>query len=241
MTTTRHVRYRRLTPDEVLTELRLFCRDRLGMSADAIGEQVRPDAALGPLVEWTDDFDWGDLEPYFHVKLRRDWWAQWKPDHTVGELCENLATGTLVPVLVPVTILGSPCESAGAFLTLKQMLADDGADVSELGPSSEVRPYLLAKPDVFGRFRLATRGRLSLSDGVAPWSCLVGSLLVIAGAILIGSVGVVWLWLFTLGAAVGAFGLCRPTRDPMLHRDGLTTFRDLIHAAVGRIGQARTA
>ena len=242
VTATRPVTYRRMTPDEVLAELRLFCRYEFGFNDARAEKAVRVDATLAELgAAMHHDEDLSDLELHFHLKLSREWWAQWTRDHTVGELCANLATGTLVPVLEAVSILGNRCETAGAFLTLKQMLADDGADVSELGPSSEVLPYLRAKPDVFRRFRLAVAGRLPVFGGIPPQSCLVGSLLVIAGAVLICVAGAQWLWLFASGAGMAAFGLSRPTRYPCLAHGRVTTFRDLICTALGRTPRTRAA
>lgn len=231
---TRPVQYRQLTPDEVLAELKLFCRN-WGVTDADLAKYLRPEALLLEMAEKVEpEADWGDLEHRFGSKLREEWWEAWTPNHTVGELCENLATGTRVPVLEPVTILGTRCETAGTFLTLRRMLADAGADVSELGPSSEVKPYLDAWPTVFQRFRLATGGRLPVFGAVAPWSCLLGGLLVIAGVVLLCSAP----WLLAVGGVVTTFGLSRPTRYRL---DGMTTFRDLIHAALGRTPRARTA
>lgn len=232
MIATNPVRYRPMTADEVLTELRAFCQYEFGFDNSTVERVIRTDSTLGELVAALHhDEDLSDLEPYFQVKLSREWWAQWNPGHTVGEMCANLATGTLVPVIEPVTVLGTRCETAGAFLTLRQMLADAGADVRELAPSSEVLSYLRAQPDVFGRFRLATGGRLLPFGPFASWSCLVGGLLFVAGVVLF------WMtpWLLALGGVLIAFGLSRPARYRL---DGITTFRALIHAALGRPARA---
>jgi len=237
MTDTRPVRYRRMTTGEVLAELRLFCRHHVDLSEEAVAERVQPCEALGPLVDATDDLDWRDLEHYFGLKLRAEWWAAWTPDHTVGELCENLATGTCVPVLEPATVLGTRCETAGAFLTLKRMLADNGADVSDLGPSSEVKPYLDARPDVFHRFRLATDGRVPPFERQMSWPCLVVLVFILT------AVGAWWLEFqpgiaiaAVVGAAFGFIAFIYPPRYSPTDSAGrrLTTFRDLIHAGLGR-------
>jgi len=44
----------------------------------------------------------------------------------------------------PVTILGRPCPEAGAFRSVRDILARSGADVSDLAPSSRLEPYLRA-------------------------------------------------------------------------------------------------
>jgi hypothetical protein len=83
------------------------------------------------------------------------------PATTVGELCERLARGVSIPVIVPVHVLGRPCLAAGAFLTVQRLLADDGADVSTVGPSAPLTDHLLRRSWKFdARLRLLAADRL---------------------------------------------------------------------------------
>jgi hypothetical protein len=80
---------------------------------------------------------------------------------TFRDLCMALAahrrTGTAAAVtgtdapprdddrgVEPATILGRPCDEAGAFRTVRDILSKSGADVSDLAPSSPLEPYLRA-------------------------------------------------------------------------------------------------
>jgi hypothetical protein len=83
------------------------------------------------------------------------------PVTTVGELCERIAQGVSIPVIVPVRVLGQPCLAAGAFLTVQRLLADDGADVSAVGPSTPLTDHLLRRSLKFdATLRLLAADRL---------------------------------------------------------------------------------
>jgi hypothetical protein len=234
---TRPVRYRQLTPDEVLAELRLYFRD-WGVSDVELAKYVCPEASLLELAKREPEADWADLISHHGLSLPDDeWFATLKPEHTVRDFCEAVADLNEVPILEPATVLGTRCETAGAFRALKRMLADYGADVSELRPSSEVKPYLDARPDVFHRFRLATSGRLPPYSRQRPWPCLVVLVSILA------AIGAWWLKYETgivvalaVGAVFGLIAFLYPPRYSPTDSDGhqLTTFRDLIHAALAR-------
>jgi len=68
---------------------------------------------------------------------------------SVRGLCLALAQFVEVPVIEPVTVFGRPCPSAGAFLTVRALLARAGADVSDLRPSTPLLPYVWLWPGVF--------------------------------------------------------------------------------------------
>lgn len=48
------------------------------------------------------------------------------------------------PALAPVFVLGRPCLEAAVFRALRDILGRDGADVSDLAPSSALEPYIRA-------------------------------------------------------------------------------------------------
>ncbi len=251
MITTRPVQYRRMTSDEVLAELRLFYRD-WGLTDADIRKHVRPEASLLTLARCDDDIDLADLISGHGLLLPDDgWFANLPPERTVGDFCQAVASLTEVPVIEPVTILGTPCETAGAFLTLRQMLADDGADVSDIGPSSDLKAAVVEHPDVFRRFRLATDGRLPLLSVWNPLAALGCAFLLGGAALLIGALwrsGVVWnnpLSVFGLTVlASGTWCYDQTFRRPIdttriaFGDRSMTTFRDLIHAALGRPARA---
>ncbi len=163
-------RTRRLTPDEVLVELRRFCGEMMGITEDEVARAVVPTASVRSVGELAPDFDWVDFGPYFGLDLDQGWYDQWKHGRNVGELCDDLARRIDVPVFEPLTVLGRECETAGAFLAIRNMLAADGADVRKLGPSSSVATHLRRHRAVFGRVRLASGGRLPHVEVTNPYA-----------------------------------------------------------------------
>jgi hypothetical protein len=149
----RPIRTRPVSPDEVLEGLRdLFTRST-GLSRAQAEEFVRPDADLLDLVA-TDGLDPGGVELYFGTgSLCEEWWRKVVEFGTVGGLCHALARFVEVPAIDPVTVFGRSCPGAGAFLVIRRILADAGADVSKLRPSTPLLPYVWLWPDVF-RWRL---------------------------------------------------------------------------------------
>lgn len=240
MTATRPVQYRRMTPDEVLAELRLICRN-WGISEVDIEKYVRPESSLLELGKREPEADWGDLISHHGLSLPDDeWFAACRSIHTVEDFCEAVADLNEVPVIEPVTVLGTLCETAGAFLTLKRMLAEKGVDVSQLGPSSEVAPHLWERPEVFQWFRLATGRQFPPFHQLTHWSFLA-MLLSLLGA------GVLWLVKAEIGAcalvAIGFLFLliavhAQPRFRPTFDGGQVATFRDLIHVALGRPARA---
>ncbi len=153
MTWDRPIRTRPITGFEVLEGLRdLLLRVR-GLPREWVNELVRFDADLLDLAA-TDAIEPGVIEKYFGIEpLSNEWWEKVIEFGTVQGLCEALARFVEIPLIEPITLAGQRCPAAGAFLMVRQMLAEAGADVSELRPSTPLLPYLWLWPDVF-RWRI---------------------------------------------------------------------------------------
>lgn len=85
------------------------------------------------------------LDHVFGLKRSKQAWRSLlQPAHerTLGEVCQHLAQVARIEALEPLPMLGKPCLSAGVFLTIRSILARDGADVSNLRPSSLLKPFL---------------------------------------------------------------------------------------------------
>ncbi len=173
--------FRRLTPAEVLDHLRAFCVEMMALQPEWVANRVVPGASVRLLHDLEPDFDWIDFPGYFGLDLDQRWWDEWKPERTIGELCADLAGRIELPVWEPVTLLGRQCETAGAFLAIRRMLAADGADADRIGPSSPVAPYLRRHPAVFGRVRLASGGRLPHLNVPHPAAGWIASLVTVGG------------------------------------------------------------
>lgn len=148
------LRTRTLTPEAVFREFALFCDDR-----HEIGD-LTPETTIGTL-RWQTTLadDLPGLGQHLAVELSDIWWKGWTNRHTVWDLCCDLAEQIEVPVIEPVKVLGRSCETAGAFLTLRHMLAAEGVDESRLAPSTPLGILAERHSTAFRRFRLAMAGR----------------------------------------------------------------------------------
>ena len=121
--------------------------------------------------------------------------AQWKavlePEHVkrLSDLCEFLAQRVSRPRIRAARLLGRSCVTAGAFLTVRSLLHDAGADASEITPSTLLSPYTRSYT------RLFLEGISKLAPGALPpvristpvydaaiWGTLVGVLVLIVGS-----------------------------------------------------------
>ncbi len=138
-----------MTPDEVLAVLAEFRRVQVE-HGDALADP--PVAFENTIADWDD----AGLNEYFTTRWRgiagcmnrlfeidiplAEWRAAIQParSKTLRSLCELVSSHATVPVSMPMKFFGRECAEAGAFLTLRGMLQEAGADVSRLAPSTAI-------------------------------------------------------------------------------------------------------
>lgn len=79
------------------------------------------------------------LNAFFDTRISRSQWASFKKSAnppTITDLCEFVATEARVPAMPPRRILGNSCRVAGVFDGVRQLIADEGTDTSNLAPST---------------------------------------------------------------------------------------------------------
>lgn len=88
---------------------------------------------LGRALNW----DWGLSLP------DSEWWRVLEPSSTsrLRGVCELLARHVQRQVVRPARLLGSSCDAAGTFLTIRSLLAKAGAPAEEIRPSTLLAPY----------------------------------------------------------------------------------------------------
>jgi hypothetical protein len=144
MTYDRPPAYGPATPDYVLAVIRDSHRQQCQFDPEA-----EPDVELTfqtTIAEWRSSCDlleWRQLGRALDSqwKLGRPdtaWHAVLEPAkvRTLRELCEFIARGSVRPSVEPVSIMGSTCLTAGAFLAIRALLRDTGADVDSVAPST---------------------------------------------------------------------------------------------------------
>jgi hypothetical protein len=171
-----------------------------------------------PMVEWRDV-----LEP---AKERR-----------LGGVCELLASHAKLPRIRAARIFGSSCESAGAFLTIRSYLAEAGADVSGVAPSTLLDEYTRRYPRVFlGPVLRLAPGALPVVKFRSPvyHAFLGGMFLSLIGMVVAWCAG--WILIATFAALLlfssyfGVWIAARWMLPKSVEFGGLKTFRDLSKA-----------
>jgi hypothetical protein len=82
---------------------------------------------------------------------------------TLGQFCDAIAPHTRMPRLAPVTVLGAESLAAGAFLMIRRLLADAGANASQIAPSTSIQPFCQAYSDVLSRLAYIAPGTMPTS------------------------------------------------------------------------------
>jgi hypothetical protein len=162
---------------------------------------------------------------------------------TVREVCEFLAARMTRPVIRPWKHVAGDCLPAGAFLTVRSMFVEAGADPAEITPSTPLGPYLWLYHDLVPDLtRLAPDRVPPLTEGFS----LPGVLCVVLAPVplflvmLLSKWGIelpVWVLLATIFGALpftvsGIVLLLRAERRPPLGE--LETFRDLAYCLAGQ-------
>ena len=159
--------------------------------------------------------------------------------HTLSEVCNLIAAHATRPVIRSITMLGKPCDTAGAFLTVRHLLSQAGADGDNIAPSTSLSPFLREFPFVFlGPVSQLAPGALPplkirksfYNAAVAGFA--ISLLLVFVNAI-VGRPE--WSVLFGLSAIISYVLICvaASCRPESVEFGNLKTFRDLACVLAG--------
>jgi hypothetical protein len=154
------------TPEYILEVVRDWHRQQCQFDGEA-----DPDAALTfetTIAQWRracDLLDWRRLGRALDQEWRlgrsdAEWRAVLEParSRNLRQLCDFVSRNTQMPAIKPCDVLGKTCYPAGAFLAIRWMLREDGADVNGVAPSTNL--------DEYARRHLATF--LGPISGLAP-------------------------------------------------------------------------
>jgi hypothetical protein len=138
-----------LTFETTIAEWRSSCDllewQQLGRALDSEWKLGRPDTAWHTV-----------LEP---AKAR-----------TLRELCAFIAQDAVRPSIEPFRIMGSTCLTAGAFLAIRSLLRDAGADVDSVAPSTPLDQYTRRHLAVFlGPISRLAPNALPVIKMSTPW------------------------------------------------------------------------
>jgi len=137
------------TPEYVLSVIRDMHRQVGAIDPDIdTSEDLSFDTTVA---EWRDACDlvgWKSLaEAYNQFWIINCSQEQWKavllPDNErrLRDVCQLVARHATRQMIRPVSLLGCTCCKAGAFLTVRSILSEAGANASEIAPSTLLAPY----------------------------------------------------------------------------------------------------
>jgi len=207
-----------LTRDSTIAEWREAC-DLLPWAEVAEAMNASWSVSI-PMEEWREV-----LEP---AKRRR-----------LGGVCDLLARHAKTPRVRPARILGSVCATAGAFLTIRSILVEAGADVSDVAPSTLLHEYTRCYPVVFvervSRLAPGALPRLKMRAPVQK-GLLVGAMIGAVG-LLVGRCADLPVLTLCSGLAallcyLGTWTIGQLFLPASVEFEGLRTFRDLSVAIV---------
>jgi hypothetical protein len=164
--------------------------------------------------------------------------------HTVREVCEFIAARIRRPVIRPWRHIAGECLPAGAFLTVRSMLAEAGANPDRITPSTSLRRYRTRYGQtLLSAIRRLAPDRVPGRNEPMPWRAflcvtLPGALIILLT--LLGKAGVPIPVGLLLAEIFGGFGVCvfgmLRLRQWEYRKDlgELVTFRDLAYALAGQ-------
>ena len=145
------------SPDEILAMLQDEHRHQCAYDPGA-----DPDVDLtleSSIDDWRvacDLVDWSQLAVALNTKWNvqiplDEWRVVLLPAKTkrLRGVCELLSSNALTKFVIPPHIFGRRCASAGIFYAIRELLELDGAEVSQLTPSSMISEYSIVHSHVF--------------------------------------------------------------------------------------------
>ncbi|HJZ53475.1 MAG TPA: hypothetical protein VKE74_00865, partial [Gemmataceae bacterium] len=189
---------------------------------------------------------WQWFNQTWGTNVTKEEWAEFDPERaTVGDYCRLVASRTRRPVIRPWRSPAGECLPAGAFLTVRSLLADAGADPNGITPSAPLAPYHSRLGRIAEHLARLAPGRRPRFRYRYPYWVLAA---VCAGCVLVPLACLVGLITFAVGlrttawilggaqlaASIGVGVLMRVTRSPRVDPDHVRTFRDLAYHLTGQ-------
>ena len=232
------------TPDYVLAIFNEVSRQQYcGCWGSYQPDELSFDSTVQDLVEALEWFEWPEgpefgraCNRFFRIDCSgAEWEAVSKPanEKRLAGVCELIARHARRQVIRPARLLGRTCTSAGAFLAIRSLLQEAGANAAEIAPSTLLAPYTRryvmqfmgpiswlapgALPIARIRQPLYDAGLLCYPVGGALaiiGSCSGPSLLMVAGCLMcIASIPLTWIAARCMLPSRVEFGELRTFRD----------------------------
>jgi len=167
----------------------------------------------------------------------QQWESVLKPprQRKLRDVCNLIAAHANREAIRPITLFGKPCVTAGAFLTVRRLLRDVGAEVSDIAPSTPLAPFLRRYVEVFlGPISRLAPGALPPVKIHAPLyhaavlGFFVSWLILLVGGLLSSRFPqAALLGVLAAGIFYALIWIAAKSRPPSVEFGNLMTFRDL--------------
>jgi hypothetical protein len=168
------------------------------------------------VAEWRDGYDllgWQEIghayNKYWGISCSDDEWrAVLEPPsrRRITDVCQLIATRAVRPLIRPALVLGSPCASAGAFLIIRSLLHDAGAQAEEIAPSTPLAPYTRRFTETFlGPISRLAPGSLPQIRIRTPFLDIVGWVVVVAVLLVAVGMSIGWRPFTVFGVVLFVF------------------------------------
>lgn len=229
------------TPDDILAMFRDMYRHdpdadpRISLSHDSTIDEWREACELLPWAKVAEA-----MNSHWSVAIPMEHWRdvlEPPKKRRLGDVCKLLARHVKLPRVRPTVILGSRCVSGSAFLAIRTMLADAGADVTDIAPSTPLHEFTRRYPKVFlgpisqlspgalprAKIRTPVHDSVALVMGVAWLAMMIG--------LFTGKNELAWWGGLTIVCCTGfLWTIGREILPASVEFHGLQTFRDLSKA-----------
>ncbi len=166
-------------------------------------------------------------------------------NRTVSDLCEYISEHAEKQNIEPIRLLGQNCQTASIFRTLKQNLAEKGADTSDLKPSSEINPFFLKYGGMlFDEVNRIAPGTMSEFEFKANKLSRIGRNIMFVG--FIAGIGIWSIWSFhwslflPIVLGIGIFQIGDKRKPEKMNISGFKNFRELIYGMENKMNKAST-
>jgi hypothetical protein len=243
-----------MTPDEVLEQFKACHQISCEWGWSDGNDKITHDMSV---LDWQIALDLKkvtklgkDFNQFYDTDITQE---EWLKVFTPGKkkklrgVCELIASKAKISKLKPYTILGKSCLSAGTFLTLTELLKNNGVDISSIAPSTQLSGYLQPikrrvplleillkfEPKVINKYKVEHR-----SNSFRIYLGLLSILVFVVSFVLLllnqtkaGEVGFL-LFILLIGIIIIHAKLDKRDYSSIQSFDNIETFRDLSVAIV---------
>jgi len=165
--------------------------------------------------------------------------------NTLSEFCEYISQYAERNSIEPIKLLGQNCQTASIFRTLKQNLTEQGADTTDLKPSTKINEFFLKSDGIlFDEVNRIAPGTMTEFEYKANKIELIGNKVLFISIVFAIGFWSIWFfhWLLLLPIAIGImiYQIGVKKEPEKINIGGFDNFRELIYGMEKQLKKAST-